>query len=99
LVKRKNGETTNEALKVIPKDNPFAFAIYAIDHGLLIEPCWKQFKAIAKLQKIFTRTVNQAKLRTFNHEPEFKYGFEASKPMNNPCVSMKQKGIKMAKGH
>ena len=60
-------------------DDPVTCAIYAKDHGLLGQPGWKQFKAIAKRQKKFTRMVNQAKLRSFNTAPKFKNGFEVPK--------------------
>jgi hypothetical protein len=74
-----NGETTNEPLKVIAKDDPVTCAIYAKDNGLLDLPGWKQFKSIAKRQKTFTRMVNQAKLKSFNNAPKFKNGFEIPK--------------------
>lgn len=71
-----NGETTNEPLQVIAKDDPVTCAIYGKDNGLLDLPGWKQFKSIAKRQKKFTRMVNQAKLKSFNNAPKFKNGFE-----------------------
>ena len=71
-----NGETTNEPLQAIAKDDPVTCAIYAKENGLLDLPGWKQFKSIARREKKFTRMVNQAKLRSFNNAPKFKNGFE-----------------------
>ena len=76
MIEWENGETTNEPLQVIAKDDPVSCAIYAKENGLLDLPGWKQFKSIAKRQKKFTRMVNQAKLRSFNNAPKFKNGFE-----------------------
>jgi len=79
MVEWENGEITKEPLQAIAKDDPVTCAIYAKDNGLLDQPGWKQFKAIAKRQKKFTRMVNQAKLRSFNTAPKFKNGFEIPK--------------------
>ena len=76
MVEWENGEITSEPLKVLAADDPVSCAIYAREHGLLDTPGWKQFKSIAKRQKKFTRMINQAKLRSFNNAPRFKYGFE-----------------------
>ena len=43
---------------------------------LIDTPGWKQFKRLAKRAKKFLRAVNQAKLRSYNRAPKFKYGFE-----------------------
>jgi hypothetical protein len=69
-------ETTKEALQVFAKDDPVTCAIYAKDNGLLDLPSWKQFKSISRLQKKFTRMVNQAKLNSFNNTPKFNNGYE-----------------------
>ena len=76
MVEWENGEITAEPLKVLAADDPVSCAIYAKNNGLLNEPGWKQFKGIAKRQKKFVRMVNQAKLRSFNNAPRYKYGFE-----------------------
>ena len=71
-----NGEVTTEPLRVIAADDPVSCAIYARDNGILHLPGWKRFRSIARRQKTFTRMINQAKLRSFNTAPRFKYGFE-----------------------
>ena len=76
MIEWENGEITSEPLQVIAKDDPVTCAIYAKENGLLDLPGWKQFKNIAKRQKKFTRTVNQAKLKSFNNAPKFKNGYE-----------------------
>ena len=76
MIEWETGEVTSEPLKIIAADDPVTCAIYAKDHDLLDQPGWKQFKSIAKCEKVFTRMVNQAKLRSFNTAPRYKYGFE-----------------------
>ena len=76
MIEWETGEVTSEPLKIIAADDPVTCAIYAKEHGLLDQPGWKQFKFIAKREKVFTRMVNQAKLRSFNTAPRYKYGFE-----------------------
>jgi hypothetical protein len=71
-----NGEITNEPLKIIAADDPVSCAIYARENDLLDKPGWKRLKQIAKQAKTFTRMVNQAKLRSYNTAPRYKYGFE-----------------------
>jgi hypothetical protein len=39
-------------------------------------PGWKCFKHIAKNEKTFTHMVNQAKFKSFNTAPKYKYGYE-----------------------
>ena len=76
MVEWENGEITKEPLNHIARDDPVTCAIYAREKGLLDKPGWKRFKAIAKREKKFLRMVNQAKLRSFNTSPKYKYGFE-----------------------
>ena len=76
MVKWENGEVTTEPLKVIAADDPVICAIYARDNNLLELPGWKRFKGLAKRQKKFQRLVNQAKLRSYNTSPRYKYGYE-----------------------
>ena len=56
--------------------DPVTCAIYARDKNLLELEGWKRFKRIAKKQKQLFRMANQAKLRSYNRAPKFKYGFE-----------------------
>ena len=79
MIEWENGEITNEPLSVIAADDPVTCAIYACDNELLDKPGWKRFKGIAKREKKFTRMVNQAKLRSYNTAPRYKYGFEVPK--------------------
>jgi Reverse transcriptase (RNA-dependent DNA polymerase) len=55
---------------------PVICAIYARENDLLDKPGWKRFKHIAKQEKKFTRMVNQAKFRSYNTAPRYKYRFE-----------------------
>ena len=61
-------------------------AIYAKENNLLDLPGWKRFKSIAKRQKKFTRLVNQAKLRSYNSAPRYKYGFEIPRNYEHAMV-------------
>ena len=79
MVEWETGEVTAEPLQVIAADDPVTCAIYARDNNLLDLPAWKRFKSIAKRQKVFTRMVNQAKLRSYTTSPKYKYGFEVPK--------------------
>jgi hypothetical protein len=76
LIEWENGEITKEPLKVIATDDPVTCAVYARENGLLDKTGWKQFRHIAKNEKKFTRMVNQAKLKSFNTAPRYKYGYD-----------------------
>jgi len=76
MIEWENGEITTEPLSFIATDDPVTCAIYAKNNNLLSLPGWKRFKSLAKCEKKFTRFVNQAKLRSFNTAPHYKYGFE-----------------------
>ena len=71
-----NGEVMDEPLGIIGADAPVVCAIYAKDNGLLDTPGWKRFKRLANRAKKMLRMVNQAKLRSYNTAPKYKYGFE-----------------------
>ena len=75
-VEWENGEVTFEPLSLMAADDPVSCAIYAKQHGLLDTPGWKQFKKLAKREKVLLRVAKQAKLRSFNTAPRYKYGFE-----------------------
>jgi Reverse transcriptase (RNA-dependent DNA polymerase) len=75
-VEWETGEITTEPLNLIAADDPIYCAIYARDNKLLDQPGWKRFKSIAKRQKNMIRLINQAKLRSFNTAPRYKYGYE-----------------------
>ena len=79
MVEWETGEVTAEPLQVIAADDPVTCAKYAKDHNLLDLPGWKRFKSIAKREKVFTRMINQAKLRSYQTAPKYKYGFEVPK--------------------
>lgn len=83
LIEWENGEITTEPLSLIAADDPVTCAIYARDNNLLDQPGWKKFKGIAKREKKFTRMVNQAKLRSYNTAPRYKYGFEVPRNYNH----------------
>jgi hypothetical protein len=50
--------------------------IYARDNDLPHLPGWKQFKAISKREKKLIRMANQAKIKSYNSTPRYKYGYE-----------------------
>ena len=76
MIEWENGEITAEPLRAIAADDPVTCAIYARENGLLETPGWTRFKKIAAREKKFVRMVKQAKLRSFNTAPRYKYGFE-----------------------
>lgn len=70
-----NGEITYEPLDMIAKDDLVSCALYAGKNNLLQQPGWKRFKRIANREKKLPRMANQAKLRSYNHAPKYKFGF------------------------
>jgi hypothetical protein len=54
-VEWENGEVTFEPLSIMAADDPVSCAIYAKQHGLLDTPGWKQFKKLAKREKVLLR--------------------------------------------
>ena len=83
MVEWENGEITSEPLSIIAADDPVTCAIYARDNNLLELDGWKRFKRLAKRQKKLFRMANQAKLRSYNTAPKFKYGFEIPRDYNH----------------
>jgi hypothetical protein len=77
---------------VIAADDPVSCAIYARENNLLDQPGWKRFKHIAKREKKFTQTVNQAKLRSYNTAPRYKYGFEVPRTFEQALKLDKRNG-------
>ena len=74
-----DGSMTYEPLHIIAADDPVTCAIYAKDNGLLETEGWKRFKRLAQRTKKFLRAINQAKLRSYNTAPKYKYGFQVPK--------------------
>ena len=68
-----------EPIDIIAKDDPMTCAIYGRDNKLLDLPGWKRLKTLAKREKKILRMVNQAKLRSYNHAPKYKFGFLISR--------------------
>jgi predicted NAD-dependent protein-ADP-ribosyltransferase YbiA (DUF1768 family) len=81
------------AIKIIAADDPVSCSIYARENGLLDKSGWKRFKHIAKREKKFTCMVNQAKLRSYNTEPRYKYGFEVPRTYEEALPLDKRNGI------
>jgi hypothetical protein len=92
LIEWENGEITSEPLTVVAADDPVTCAIYARDNDPLNQPGWKRFKQIAKWEKVFTRMVNQAKLRSYNTAPHYKYGFEVPRTYEQALCLDKRNG-------
>jgi hypothetical protein len=79
MVECENVETTMAPLKIIAKDDPATYAIYAKDNGLLDTQGWKHFKSIAQHQKKLTHMVNQAKVRSHSTVTKFKSGYQVAR--------------------
>jgi hypothetical protein len=90
LIEWKNGEITNEPHRVIASDVPVSCAIYARENNLLEQPGWKRFKHIAKREKKFTQM--QAKLRSYNTAPRYKYGFKVPRTYEQALKLDKRNG-------
>jgi hypothetical protein len=76
------GRSPKNPLSIIAVDDPVTCAIYARENGLLDQPGWKRFKHIAKNEKKFTHTVNQAKLKSFHTAPKYNMDMKFQGPMN-----------------
>ena len=70
-----DGSVNPQSLSVIGKDCPVECAQYALDNNLLDLPGWKQFKRLAKRDKIVKRLLKQAKLRSFQTSLRYKFGY------------------------
>ena len=77
-----NDDKTWEPLDLIAKDAPVDCAQYAIDNNLLDCQGWKQFKRLAKQEKLMTRLINQAKLRSYCTTYRYKFGYKVPKDYN-----------------
>jgi len=77
------GEITEEPLGMVGNDDAVTCAMYARDHGLLNTKGWKQFKRYVKNHKVFTRAINQTKLRQARRMPKYKFGVEVPKSYND----------------
>ena len=76
LVEWSDGSRSWQPLNVLGADDPVTCAQYAMNNDLLQTPGWKQFRCIAKREKVFKRLINQSKLKQFRRLPKFKYGME-----------------------
>ena len=92
MVEWENGEISSEPLAIIAQDDPVTCAIYARDNNLLHLPGWKRFKRLASRQKLLFRMANQAKLRSYNSAPKFKYGFEVPRDYKHALWLDKRNG-------
>jgi hypothetical protein len=92
MVEWENGEITSEPLSIIAADDPVTCAIYARDNDLLELDGWKRFKRLAKRQKKLFRMANQAKLRSYNSAPKYKYGFEVPRDYKHAIWLDKRNG-------
>ncbi len=71
-----NGDITEEPLAIIAADYPITCAIYVKEKGLLDKEGWKCFKKIAPQEKHFLWLVWQAKIKSFQHAPKYKFGYQ-----------------------
>lgn len=76
LVNWETGESTYEPLDVIRADDPVTCANYAKQQGLLDTPGWKQFKQLVSRESTLQRLVHQARQRTTQHGPVYKFGYQ-----------------------
>ena len=75
-----NGEIMNEPLNIIAADDPITCAIYARENDLLDEPGWMHFCYLALREKQLLCQVKQAKFRSFQTAPQYKFGYRV------PCM-------------
>ncbi len=75
-IKWESREISWEPLNILAADDPVTCAQYALENGLLDLPGWVRFCRLARRTKKLLREVKQAKLRSFNLAPKYKYGYE-----------------------
>jgi hypothetical protein len=61
-------------LDIIAKDDPISYAEYAKRNGLLDTHGWKRFRHLAKNYKKVKQMANQAKLKSYQRDPFWKFG-------------------------
>jgi len=71
-----DGTKSYQPLNVIGADDPVTCAIYAAKNDLLQTTGWKQFRRIARREKVFTRLIKQARIQQFRRAPKFKFGVQ-----------------------
>ena len=79
----KNGEQTDEPLKIFGKDTPLDYDLYAKEHGQLKKPGWRKLKQIAKHEELLVQLVNQGRLRSFHASPKYKFGYEVPRDIKH----------------
>ena len=82
----------NRCRSLPQSDDPVTCAIYARDNNLLDVEGWKRFKRLANKQKKLYRMANQAKLRSYNSAPRFKYGVEVPRDFKHAMWLDKRNG-------
>ena len=79
LVEWETGESTYEPLDIIGKDDPVSCAEYAMKQNLLDTPGRKRCRSYAKNIKKIERLVKQAKLKSYQRDPFWKFGVLVSR--------------------
>jgi len=69
-----------------------AVALYASENDLLDTKGWKRFKQVARRKRMLDRHVKQAKLRSFNTAPRYKYGYEIACNYEHTVILDKRNG-------
>ena len=92
MIEWENGEVTSEPLSIIAADDPVTCAIYAKENNLLDLDGWKRFKGIARRQQKLLRMANQAKLRSYQTAPRYKYGYEVPRDYTHALELDKRNG-------
>ena len=86
------GEQTYKPLSILAKDAPVDCAKYAKEKNLLNKPGWKQFKRLAKREKVINWLIKQTRLRSFCLRPKYKYGFKVPQDYRHAMQLDKQNG-------
>ena len=78
-IKWENGSVGPKPLVLIAKDCPVKYGQYAINNNLLNVDGWKQFRRLAKREKLMKWLLKQAKLRSFCTSPVYKFDYRVPK--------------------
>ena len=73
-------------------DDPVTAAQHAKENGMLNTDGWKNLRRTAKREKVLTRSVNQAKLRSFQVAPKFQHGHQVPRNCSEALALDRQNG-------
>ena len=91
-VRGSDGSETWEPLNIIAKDDPVTLAAYAKEHDLIETPGWKFLRRYTRRAKMLRRMLNQARRRSKNNGPRYKFGVQVPRNVKEALAFDKANG-------